>query len=95
MESMAHSCALIAVYLFLKFEMDQFTLTRLQRLLETWKARHGRDISNAELSAAGIDSEVLKNAIGRGLVEKYQATNQNGSKENRYRLRKDWRELNR
>jgi len=40
--------------------MDDFTKIRLAKLLDTFKSAHGRDISMAELVAAGFSEELIK-----------------------------------
>lgn len=73
--------------------MDQFTKIRLIRLLETWKSKHGHDISAKDFDTQGFGQDVVKKALALGIIEKYQATNAAGAKENRYKLLKDWRTL--
>ena len=75
--------------------MDIFTQTRLTRLLENWKKTNGHDISVVQLEEQGFNQEQIKHAIAKGLIEKYQATNATGAKENRYKLLIDWRTINR
>ncbi len=73
--------------------MDEFSIMRLTRLLETYKLKHGRDITEAELEHEGFANEVVGKAVNDGMLDKYQVTNEKGSRENRYKLHHDWRSL--
>ena len=73
--------------------MDEFSLKRLTRLLGDFKTRHGRDINESELLAAGFSAELIGAAVHRNILDKYQVTAAKGNAENRFKLHKDWRSL--
>jgi hypothetical protein len=73
--------------------MDPFSLTRLKRLIESYKHAHGRDIAEAEILAAGFTSDDVSYVVKKGLVDKYQITNAKGSRENRFKIHRDWHSL--
>lgn len=73
--------------------MDPFSIRRLTRLLSDYKSRHGRDINEAELLAAGFDNDLIGAAVRQELLDRYQVTTPKGNRENRFKLHKDWRSL--
>ena len=73
--------------------MDDFTLIRITRLIGGYKQAHGRDISEAEVLQAGFAPSVLDQLVREGIVDKYQVTTGKGSRENRFKLHRDWRSL--
>ena len=73
--------------------MDPFTLARLTRLIEHYKETHGRDIAEAEILAESFTAADLNYVVNKGMVDKYQVTNAKGSRENRFKLHRDWRSL--
>lgn len=73
---------------------DQFTIARVSKLLADFKQKHGRDITTAELVAAGFAEEIIDGLVKHGLLTKYQVVGKGGRRENRYKLVKDWRGLN-
>lgn len=73
--------------------MDEFTIVRITRLIGSYKQTHGRDISESEILAQGIAAQDLDTLVRKGVVDKYQVTSGKGSRENRFKLHKDWRSL--
>lgn len=73
--------------------MDDFTFIRITRLIGSHKQSHGRDISEAEVLAQGIKAQDLDTLVRKGVLDKYQVTTGKGSRENRFKLHKDWRTL--
>jgi hypothetical protein len=73
---------------------DQFTIARVSKLLADFKQKHGRDITTAELVAAGFAEGLINGLVKHGLLAKYQVVGKGGRRENRYKLAKDWRGLN-
>lgn len=73
--------------------MDEFTIVRITRLIGAHKQANGRDISESELLAQGIAAKDLDALVRRGVVDKYQVTSGKGSRENRFKMHKDWRSL--
>jgi hypothetical protein len=73
--------------------VDDFTIIRITRLIGAFKKTHGRDISAAELTAAGVAAAEIDYLVRKGAVDKYQVTNDKGARENRFKLHKDWRTL--
>jgi hypothetical protein len=73
--------------------VDDFTIIRITRIIGTFKKTHGRDISAAELEAAGVAAAEVDYLVRKGAVDKYQVTNGKGARENRFKLHHDWRSL--
>ena len=73
---------------------DQFTIARLSKLLTDFKQRHGRDINMAELNGHGFSEAVVDRLVRDGHLSKYHVVAKGGRHENRFKLSKDWRELN-
>jgi hypothetical protein len=72
---------------------DQFTIARVSKLLADFKHKHGRDITTAELVAAGFAEGTINGLVKNGLLAKYQVVGKGGRRENRYKLAQDWRAL--
>ncbi len=74
--------------------MDEFTIMRISRLVASFKENHGRDISETELTA---DAKVVPSDVDflvkKGVLDKYQVTTGRGSRENRFKIHRDWRTL--
>ena len=75
--------------------VDAFTVARIVRLMSQFRESHGRDINEAELFEAHVTAPQVAHLVRSGLVDKYQVTNAKGGRENRYKVHKDWRSLNR
>lgn len=73
--------------------MDDFTFIRIKRLIGAYKQAHGRDISEAEILKEGFAAAVLDQLVRQGVIDKYQVTTDKGSRENRFKLHRDWRSL--
>jgi hypothetical protein len=73
--------------------MDEFTMIRITRLIGTFKESHGRDISEAEILNEGIPPSALDHLVREGVIDKYQVTSGKGSRENRFKVHRDWRSL--
>jgi hypothetical protein len=73
--------------------LDEFTLQRITRLIDSYKSTHGRDISEAEVIAHGFTAKDLDGLVRKGLLDKYQVTTGKGTCENRFKLHRDWRSL--
>lgn len=73
--------------------MDEFTFQRLKRLIESYKGAHGRDISETEVQVQGFQAQDLDTLVRKGVLDKYQVTTGTGSRENRFKLHRDWRAL--
>jgi hypothetical protein len=74
--------------------MDEFTIMRITRLVASFKENHGRDISEAELTAdAKIAPSDVAYLVRKGVLDKYQVTTGRGSRENRFKMHRDWRTL--
>jgi len=73
--------------------VDEFSILRVTRMVDAHKKNHGRDISEAELTASGVAASDLAYLIKRGVITKYQVTTGKGAVENRFKLYRDWRTL--
>lgn len=75
--------------------MDTFTQKRLLHLIESFQSKHGKGISMAEAQKAGIQKSDLKKLESLGLLKKTEVRGPSGGVENRYKIQKNWKELNR
>lgn len=79
---------------YVALTVDEFTIMRISRLVASFKDSHGRDISETELTA---DIKVAPNDIDflvrKGVLDKYQVTTGRGTRENRFKIHRDWRSL--
>jgi len=73
--------------------MDEFTAVRITRFIGSFKESHGRDISESELVQHGVSPSEIDYLVRQGIVDKYQVTTGKGSRENRFKLHRDWRSL--
>ena len=76
--------------------LDTFTRTRLIRFVAAFKADHGRDASERDLTNAGFTAAVIVRLVRDGVLTKYQVTAGTGSCENRFKLGLDpstWRRI--
>ena len=76
--------------------LDAFTRTRLIRFVSAFKADHGRDASERDLTDAGFTAAVIDRLVRDGALTKYQVTAGTGSRENRFKLGLDpstWRRV--
>ncbi|MCX6107959.1 MAG: hypothetical protein NTY08_19185 [Proteobacteria bacterium] len=76
--------------------LDAFTRTRLIRFVAAFKADHGRDASERDLTDAGFPAAVIDRLVRDGALTKYQVTAGTGNRENRYKLGLDpstWRRI--
>ncbi len=74
--------------------MDEFTIMRISRLVASFKETHGRDISETELTAdAKVAPADVDYLVNKGVLDKYQVTTGRGSRENRFKIHRDWRTL--
>lgn len=74
-------------------DLDDFTYQRITRLIDAHKKTFGRDISEAEVAAAGVGNQELDALVRQGIIDKYQVTTGKGTVENRFKLHRDWRSL--
>ena len=75
--------------------MDEFSILRVTRMVDAHKKNHGRDISEAELTASGVAASDLAYLIKRGVITKYQVTTGKGAVENRFKLYREDRKSTR
>ena len=73
--------------------MDEFTRQRLMRAVAGHKQTHGHDVSTKELVVAGFGEELIKIAVQKKWLTRYQVTAKNGATENRYKIAVDWRTI--
>lgn len=73
--------------------VDPFTIARVTRMIAAFKTTHGRDISEGELQAQGIESQTIDYLVKKSVVDKYQVTTGRGTRENRFKIHRDWRSL--
>ena len=73
--------------------MDEFTIVRITRFIGSFKENHGRDIAESELVQHGVSPAEIDYLVRQGIVDKYQVTTGKGSRENRFKLHRDWRSL--
>jgi hypothetical protein len=73
--------------------MDEFTIMRLTRFLSSFKHEHGRDASESDLETAGFSPAQIDGAVRKGALDRYQVTTGSGSRQNRFKIHRDWRSL--
>jgi uncharacterized protein with von Willebrand factor type A (vWA) domain len=73
---------------------NQFTIFRISKLMTQFRQSHGRDMSLEELKSHGFDDALVSGLVRSEVISKYQVAGKGGRLENRFKLKKNWKQLN-